>query len=129
MSQSAIKQTIGENIRYIRQQRNMSLEDLAEIINVTPGFLGLVERGQRGTDISKLADIAKSFDVTLDYLTTNSNKQNLSLNEKEFDPIESKKSTIYTLIYDMTEKELDFIISTIRSLKHVTRHNDEDEDI
>lgn len=114
-----IKKIIGENIRYERQQRNMSLEDLAEILGITPGFLGLVERGHRGTDISKLAQIAKVFGLSIDALTVPRKKQDMKVKEPAFDPVESKKSTVYSMIYDLDAAELEFVISVVRALKQI----------
>ncbi|MCD8157346.1 MAG: helix-turn-helix transcriptional regulator [Clostridiales bacterium] len=44
---------IGMNIRYERQLRNLTIEELSEIIGIAPGFLGLIERGQRGNNYKK----------------------------------------------------------------------------
>ncbi|MDR1689962.1 MAG: helix-turn-helix domain-containing protein [Clostridiales bacterium] len=116
---SEIKKTIGENIRFERQQRNMSLEDLAEILGITPGFLGLVERGHRGTDISKLAQIAKVFGVTIDHLTLVRKKNEAKKVKEANDPVENKKSTVYSMVFDLDIKELEFIIQVVRSLKQL----------
>ncbi|MCD7904931.1 MAG: hypothetical protein LUG24_05020 [Clostridiales bacterium] len=38
---------IGANIHYERQLRNMSIDEAAEMLDMAPFFLGLLERGQR----------------------------------------------------------------------------------
>ncbi len=50
---------IGSNIRFERQKRDLTIEELSEILNIAPGFLGLIERGQRGTSIKNLCKIAE----------------------------------------------------------------------
>ena len=61
---------IGSNVRFERQKRDLTIEELSEILNIAPGFLGLIERGQRGTSIKNLCKIAEFFSISLDQLIT-----------------------------------------------------------
>ena len=65
-----LKVEIGKRIRDLRQCYNMSSEDLAKRLNITPGYLGLIERGDRGTTALKLIALSRIFRVSLDYLMT-----------------------------------------------------------
>ncbi|MFW6009127.1 MAG: helix-turn-helix domain-containing protein [archaeon] len=59
---------IGEIIKKLRKEDNMTQEDLAKKLGITRGAVGLYERGERKIDyktINKLADI---FGVSSDYL-------------------------------------------------------------
>ena len=58
--------TIGSNIRYERKLRGLTIDDFAKVIGMAPGFVGLIERGQRGTSIANMVRIAEFFDITLD---------------------------------------------------------------
>ena len=59
---------IGSNIRLKRKQKGMTIDELAEKFDLAPGFLGLIERGQRGTSMSNLVKISDFFGITLEQL-------------------------------------------------------------
>jgi HTH-type transcriptional regulator, competence development regulator len=60
-------ETVGAAIRYIREERGMSLRGLARLVGVSAPFLGDVENDRRNTD--KLEQIAQGLDVPVDLLT------------------------------------------------------------
>jgi transcriptional regulator with XRE-family HTH domain len=60
--------TIGANIRFEREKRNLTIDTFAKILGVSATTLGLIERGQRGTSIPNLVRICSFFDITLDDL-------------------------------------------------------------
>lgn len=55
--------TLGDAIRYLREQRGLSLRELARRVGVSAPFLSDVERNRRATD--KLAEVARALDVPL----------------------------------------------------------------
>jgi transcriptional regulator with XRE-family HTH domain len=55
--------TLGEAIRYVREQRGLSLRELARRVGVSAPFLSDVERNRRATD--KLAEVARALGVSL----------------------------------------------------------------
>src|SRR5438046_1224441 len=59
--------TVGERIRFIRQKRKLTLEQLAERSEISKSFLWDVERG---SDISgeRLLRVANVLGASLDYL-------------------------------------------------------------
>ena len=113
---------IGSNIRYERKKRNLTIEDLAEVIGMAPGFLGLIERGQRGTSIKNLVKIAEIFGLTLDQLITiDMRAYELGEDTTRVNESSAKKlSAIISLIKTMNEPELDYFISSIKSLRKLT---------
>lgn len=89
------RKIIGTNVRFKRQEYNLTIEDLSEIVDIAPGFLGLIERGQRGTSIVNLIKISDFFGVTLDDLI----KKDLSqLNNDEIVKTISKKQEMINKI-------------------------------
>lgn len=89
------RKIIGTNVRFKRQEYNLTIEDLSEIVDIAPGFLGLIERGQRGTSIINLIKISDFFGVTLDDLI----KKDLSqLNNDEIVKTISKKQEMINKI-------------------------------
>ena len=57
--------TLGDWIRRLREQRNMTLRGLAEQTGFSPSFLSQVENGQASPSISSMERIATSLGVTL----------------------------------------------------------------
>ncbi|MDR3091107.1 MAG: helix-turn-helix domain-containing protein [Clostridiales bacterium] len=115
---NSLKKIIGENIRHERQLRNMSLDDLGDILGLTSGFIGLVERGKRGTDIENLLQIAKVFETSLDALTTDKRLDG-KLRENDDDPLAAAKSSLFTMAFDLDEAEIRFIVAVISELKEL----------
>lgn len=113
------KKIVGANINRERTERDMSIDELARMLDLSPAFIGLIERGQRGAKLDNLIKIADIFGITLnDLIYEHTNKDDKLLQEPNSDKeIEGKKAAITSLLYDLNENELDFIISTIRSLK------------
>lgn len=119
---------IGSNVRFERQKRNLTIDELSEILNIAPGFLGLIERGQRGTSIKNLCRIANFFSITLDQLITCPSDERIVV--KEEPSIDKKRTTILTYVNSMDEQELDFVIGTMKNFKkYVSNKHGEKEDI
>ena len=63
-----INKQLGARIRYLRQQKNMTIEDLALEANINRNYLGDLERGVRNPTLTVLNKIAKSLDISLSVL-------------------------------------------------------------
>jgi transcriptional regulator with XRE-family HTH domain len=59
---------IGGRVRELRLTYGLTVEQLAEILEISPGFLGLIERGRRGLAIPRIIKLSVVFRVTIDYL-------------------------------------------------------------
>lgn len=59
------RRIVGANIRLIREERNLSQEQLGFDAGIDFGYLGKIERGQRNPSLLKLAKIAEAMDVDL----------------------------------------------------------------
>ena len=55
----------GKRLREIRKQRKLTQEDLAERIDVSTNFVGMVERGQRNTTIANVFKMSKALGIKL----------------------------------------------------------------
>lgn len=56
---------IGTNIRTIRLSLNLTQEQLAEDVGITPSYLALIEQGKRNITIYTLGNIATALQVQL----------------------------------------------------------------
>lgn len=96
--------SIGEKIQALRKQRNMSQEELANILNISRQAISKWEIGESQPDIENLVTISSIFNVSTDYLVKDgasvaTNNSNYTTSYKK----PSKSSKIY------------FIVSTIYS--------------
>ena len=108
---------IGSNIRYERKRRGLTIDDFAKVIGMAPGFLGLIERGQRGTSVKNMVAIAEFFDISLDDLITK-DFSNGGADMKDMENTRSAKArrALKSLVSSLTEDEIVFITSVIKSM-------------
>ncbi len=111
---SDILKILGTKIKEARLKKGWTIEQLAEAVNLSTNFLGLVERSKKSLSIESLCKIADSLEITIDSLL------------KEFiDSTENKINTLRIFIEDLNDEEFDFIIETIKSVKSHFRKNDQ----
>lgn len=61
---------IGEQIRYYRNLKNMSQEALALSAQITPAYVGLIERGLKSPTVNTLQKISSVLGISLAELFT-----------------------------------------------------------
>jgi len=60
---------IGKKIKRIREQKGFSINELSEKAGVSKSYLSYIERGiQKNPSLQVLSKIAKTLDITVDYL-------------------------------------------------------------
>ena len=63
-----INKQLGARIRYLRQQKNWSMEDLALEAEINRNYLCDLERGSRNPTVNVLNRIANALDINLSTL-------------------------------------------------------------
>jgi transcriptional regulator with XRE-family HTH domain len=58
-----IKKIVGDNIRFIREKRGLTQEELSAITNMSKTFIGDIERAQKAPTTTSLEKIAKALGV------------------------------------------------------------------
>ena len=66
-------ENIGARIRKCRKERRLTQEQLAEKIDIAPNYLGQIENGKRGVNLTNLVKIANELNITFDYLMSGVN--------------------------------------------------------
>lgn len=75
---------LPENLKYLRQQRNLLKKDIASLLSVSESTYGKWELGKREPDHETLLKLANFFGVSTDYLLGADNNATLSTpNEKK----------------------------------------------
>lgn len=99
--------SIGKKIREERMLRNLTLEQLAEVLELSPSYMGLIERGQRGISIDTLYKVCMTFKISSDYLI---GIENDTAQSGEYHILLDK---IIAYTKDYSEEELKFLIEFI----------------
>ena len=73
--------TIGEKISVLRVAADISQEQLAEKVELTPGFISLIETGKKRASLETLLSICRALNITTnDLLVGNQIKQESDYN-------------------------------------------------
>jgi transcriptional regulator with XRE-family HTH domain len=79
---------LGEELRKIRLERGMSLEEAANVIGITKQYLSMVETGVRkSVSFDIMVNLSNCYNIPLDYLSsfTVSDRPKSHLSEKELE--------------------------------------------
>ena len=71
-----LNQFIGYNLYQIRTQNNLTLEEFANIFNITTKEISSYEEGESDISFSFICEISKHFDIEIGNLLPCSNKNN-----------------------------------------------------
>lgn len=63
-----MKKTLGKRIHEERLKKGWTIEQLAENMDLTPSFMGSVERGEKALSLKKAYRASEIFHVTIDSL-------------------------------------------------------------
>lgn len=58
----------GARIRELRIAKNFTQDELAEHMNVSHGFISLIESGKKGCSVDVLIALSNLFGVSIDYI-------------------------------------------------------------
>jgi len=97
---------LGQRLRDERKRRNFTQEALAEIIGVTPAFIGHIERGERSFSFETLVKLCNALGVTIDYLLAD------TLSPKDDDVTDE----IRALLRDKTTRQKGVILDIMRTV-------------
>jgi len=99
---------VGENVRRARLNKGLTIEQLAELAEISDSFLGVAERGSSGFSIETIVKISKALNVTTDSLLIEGEQSN------EMSP---KIDTLAAVLSHCSDKEIDFIIEYVKLCK------------
>ncbi len=68
VNKSEVHRTLGKNIRRWRKKHGLTMSDLAEKMEVSDSFLGLVERGKRSFGFVRLLEFCNIAGLSIDDL-------------------------------------------------------------
>ncbi len=62
MSKRDLKK-FGKRLKSLRIDKNLTQLELAEILDMSPNFIGMIERGERNTTVENVFKIARALNV------------------------------------------------------------------
>ena len=74
-----IEQTLGNSLRFLREQQGISLRALAERTDFSASFLSQIENGQCSPSISSMEKIASALGVTLAQFFLSANQDSVTI--------------------------------------------------
>lgn len=57
-------QKFGKRLKALRLDHNLTQLELAEILDMSPNFIGMIERGERNTTVENVFKIARALNIT-----------------------------------------------------------------
>ncbi len=75
---------LGNRIRFYRKQKHLSQEELAELCDFHPTYIGQLERGEKNATLESVNKLSRGLGISLDELlkdidTINSSSENIAL--------------------------------------------------
>ncbi|MCL2461768.1 MAG: helix-turn-helix domain-containing protein [Defluviitaleaceae bacterium] len=120
MTKTQLRRIIGGNIRAVRRTRGMSIDELAELLELTPGFVGLIERGERGATVHTLYKLGNIMGISIDSFFREGNDTQVrdsNPSEGHKEKSSGKRGKVSSLLADFNDTELDFIIGVIKDMR------------
>ncbi|MCD8067340.1 MAG: helix-turn-helix domain-containing protein [Lachnospiraceae bacterium] len=100
---------LGQRIGYLRRQKSLSQEELAERANLSREFISRVETGKMSFSIDALIEIANSLGVSADDILVDYLNHSASTADSE----------LHQLLLDCTREEEYILTQTINALKAI----------
>lgn len=107
---------LGERIKELRDEKNISQKELASFLGVSPSTIGMYEQDRRTPDSEMILKLADFFDVTTDYLLGRNKDLKEKLTEKEKVSPEVETIAAHLEGKDITPKKMKLIKNYIDAL-------------
>lgn len=112
-NEKQFKKHVGEVIREKRQSMKMSLEELSSLASISPGYLGLIERGKRAGQLSTLIRLCAALSCSISEL--------IDIKELDYDESGPHSHAWQLLAHldalNMNQSEdMDFVIEIVKSV-------------
>lgn len=96
---------IGERIKFWRQQRSLTQERLAEIVELTPGFITLIETGKKRASLETLLYVCRALNITLNDLIVGNQITQITDSNTEFSELTTElNESEKRLVFEITKK-------------------------
>jgi len=114
---------IGKNIREHRKQRRFSVETLAEYLELSESYIGLLERGDRCPSLKIVYKLCDLFGVTPNDLLSSveENQLNLVAEDRASYNAKIQSDAVLSLVRTLNESQVEFVIESMKNIKRVNK--------
>ncbi len=112
---------IGRNIRANRKLRKFSIDNLADYLELSSSYVGLLERGERCPSLKTLLKICDLFSIDFAELFSQGTGDVKSIHEKGSASSNNKHKSVMSLIHKLGDNELEFVITVLKSMKNMQK--------
>ena len=88
---------IGNIIREARLNQGLTQEELAELVDVTPAYIGHIERNQRSFSLQTLVKLVTELDIDMNYLFSESvptSEEQIIIDFKQGKPLQTQEAVL-----------------------------------
>lgn len=103
---------LGSRVKAERKLKGLTLENLAEMINISRNYLWEIEAGRKAPALGTLYSIGTTLDISIDYLLGASNVRRTISNAEP----EGKSAVIIRMLNEYGDKELSLISRVIEDI-------------
>ena len=96
---------VGQRIKSAREAKNLSQEDLAALVDLSPTHISVIERGVKVTKLDTFVAIANALEVSADSLLIDVVEQSVS----------GVTNELYNMISGLPNKEQKRIINVVQA--------------
>lgn len=115
---------LGKRLKMLRKEKNMTQQELGELINVTKVSICCYEKGTRTPTLETLVELANVFQVDVNYflghdtyvIADNDTEYGIRMAKEEIEIIEElrKHISLYEKIVDDPKRMIEFINKKVR---------------
>jgi len=110
MTKYELRAVLGQNIRAERRSRGLTIDELSEVMDITPSHMGLIERGERGVTAHNLFRFSRVFGLPIDCLFHHEEAEVPS-------GVKVLQQKLSVLTSSFTERELSFVITVVYGMR------------
>lgn len=99
---------LGNRIRYYRKQKHLSQEQLAELCNFHPTYIGQLERGEKNATLESIYKLSQGLGVSLNVLLEDIDVINAAS--------ENAALKVYHKLIKLPEREQSKIVSIVTEI-------------
>lgn len=104
--------SFGDRLKQLRNSKNLFQEDLANKLNISKSAVGMYERNEREPSFELLKKIADYFNVSIDFLLTGS----------DHDQMKAESNLFFFDMEGLTKEEIDDIKRHYEYVKWKSKH-------
>ena len=116
ISKSEFRTLMGQKVRKQRMEHGLSVDELAALLGLSAGFIGLIERGERGLTVYNLLKLSHILNVSVEAFMSEISSASNPYPEN-YESVCHKKLSIITK--DFSRRKLEFLIAAAAALEDI----------